>query len=139
MEQDIKLDKGKLRFDLLDQNFLDGLAAVLTFGAEKYSANSWQNIENAEERYYAALQRHLSAYRKGEQKDSESGINHLYHAAANIMFLAYFEQHKKPKKISLSDLTAIKILTADLVLKDLHGCKILPLIEITAKEIKDEQ
>lgn len=97
MEQDIKLDKGKLRFDLLDQYFLDGLAAVLTFGAEKYSANSWQNIKNAKERYYAALQRHLSAYRKGEQKDNESGINHLYHAAANIMFLAYFERQKETK------------------------------------------
>lgn len=97
MEQDIKLDKGKLRFDLLDQYFLDGLAAVLTFGAEKYSANSWQNIKNAKERYYAALQRHLSAYRKGEKIDSESGISHLCHAAANIMFLAYFEQHEEIK------------------------------------------
>lgn len=138
MEQGIKLDKGKLRFDLLDQNFLDGLAAVLTFGAEKYSANSWQNIENAEERYYAALQRHLSAYRKGEQKDSESGINHLYHAAANIMFLAYFEQHKKTEKTSLNDLTRIKVLTTDIVLKDLYGCKIVPIIKISTKEIKDE-
>lgn len=109
MEQDIKLDKGKLRFDLIDQNFLDGLAKVLTFGAEKYSANSWQKIGNAEERYYAALQRHLSAYRKGEQKDDESGIEHLYHAAANIMFLAYFEKQRKIKEQS-NDIDKVPIM-----------------------------
>lgn len=90
----IKDDKDKIRLDLVCPEFIEGVGEVLTYGANKYSANSWQELDNAVDRYYAAAMRHLMAYRKGKQLDEESGISHLKHVAANIMFLLYFEGGK---------------------------------------------
>lgn len=86
-----KNDAGKLRFDLIEPQFLEGLAAILTLGATKYSAANWKNCPAPFERYYAALQRHLVAFAKDQRADPESGLSHLYHAAACLMFLAHFE------------------------------------------------
>lgn len=88
-DKDVKQDKEKLRVDLIEPEFIEELADVLTYGADKYDENSWQEIPNATNRYYAALMRHILAWRKGEDID-ESGLPHLYHAAANIMFLMHF-------------------------------------------------
>ncbi|WP_425287457.1 dATP/dGTP diphosphohydrolase domain-containing protein [Pseudovibrio axinellae] len=65
------------------------VCAVLTFGAQKYSANSCQSVER--ERNWDALYRHLSAFHSGVCKDKESGLHHLAHAACNILFLLWFE------------------------------------------------
>lgn len=91
MPEDIKEDNGKLRFDLILPEFEEDMAAVLTMGAQKYEPNSWQKIKDAKNRYYAALRRHLAAWRKGEKVDPESNISHLAHVACNVMFLMYFE------------------------------------------------
>lgn len=88
----IKNDAGKLRLDLLDPHFLEGMAAILTLGAAKYSPENWKNCTEPFQRYYAALQRHLLAFAKGERTDAESGKSHLYHAACCLMFLAHFER-----------------------------------------------
>lgn len=90
-----KDDQGKNRLDLVEPEFIEGIGNTLTFGAEKYKENSWQNIEDAENRYYAAAMRHLLAWRKGEKVDSESGLSHLEHVACNIMFLQHFEREEK--------------------------------------------
>lgn len=96
-----KNDKGKLRFDLINPEFTKAVAGVLTFGAEKYGPNSWQNLEDPVNRYYAALLRHLNAFHSGEAIDKESGLSHLAHAATNIMFLMHFTQSesKKPELV----------------------------------------
>lgn len=94
MEKGIKLDKEKIRFDLVLPEFEEAVAKVLTFGAKKYEPDSWKKIENPVNRYYAALRRHLCAWRKGNKTDKESKLPHLYHAAANIMFLIYFMEHE---------------------------------------------
>lgn len=88
----MKYDDGKLRYSLVPYCAFKGLAEVLTFGANKYEANSWQTVPNAKERYLNALYRHIEAYRNGENKDSESGISHLSHAMTNCAFLLHFEQ-----------------------------------------------
>lgn len=88
-EKGIKYDEGKTRFDLVLPEFEEAVAKVLTLGAQKYGPNNWQTVDNASERYYAALRRHINAWRKGNKKDAESGLSHLAHAAANIMFLMY--------------------------------------------------
>jgi len=90
--EDLKYDKGKLRMSLISPEFVKGLAEVLTFGAAKYQASSWQYLENAEERYRDALLRHLYAYLSGEVNDQESGLSHLKHISANVMFLEHFER-----------------------------------------------
>lgn len=85
--QKLKLDGGKLRYELLPVEPIEELTKILTYGANKYSANSWQNVEPFFERYYAALMRHLMAWRKGEIIDPESGLHHLSHALCCIAFL----------------------------------------------------
>ena len=82
-----KFDTGKLRYDLVPIEALEGLAKVLTYGAEKYDPNNWQHVES--DRYVAALFRHIMAWRKGEANDPESGHHHLEHALANVAFLLY--------------------------------------------------
>ena len=89
-----KYDEGKTRYDLVYPDFEEAVANVLTKGAMKYGAYSWMHLEEAENRYYAALRRHLTAYAKGEKLDDD-GNSHLAHAAANIMFLMYFENNKE--------------------------------------------
>jgi hypothetical protein len=84
-----KKDKGKLRMDLIPPEALEGIAEVLTFGAEKYGENSWRKVEK--ERYIAALLRHYAAYMKDHQSvDEESGILHIKHLLCNAVFLMCF-------------------------------------------------
>lgn len=90
-EVGLKYDEGKLRFDLILPEWEEEDAKAMTYGASKYADNSWQNVENFKNRYYAALRRHLNAYRRGEKVDPESGLHHLTHAKANINFLLWKE------------------------------------------------
>jgi hypothetical protein len=94
----MKYDEGKLRYDLITPEFLEGLAKVMTFGAEKYEPNSWQNVEDGYNRYYSALMRHLEAIRMGEVVDADSGLPHIYHVGCNAMFLNYFINNREEIK-----------------------------------------
>lgn len=87
-----KDDEGKVRYDLLETEFERDVANILTIGAEKYGPNNWQGVDNAEDRYYAALRRHIAAWRMGEKIDPESNQSHLAHAACNLMFLMHFDR-----------------------------------------------
>lgn len=95
MEKGIKYDNSKLRWDLLPIGEIEKIVDILTFGANKYSDNNWQHVDNATERYYAALLRHLTAWRKGEKIDPESGREHLSHVACNIIFLMWLDNNSK--------------------------------------------
>lgn len=93
----MKYDDGKPRMDLLLSgcpNALEQVAQILTFGAQKYAAHSWQTVPQGEERYLAALLRHLTAHSKGEKNDPESGMSHLAHAACNTLFILELEARK---------------------------------------------
>lgn len=90
-EGGMKFDGGKPQWTLLMRGChaaLAGVVAVLTFGAKKYSADSWKQVENGEIRYRDALYRHLSAIEGGEFVDPESGLPHWDHIACNAMFLS---------------------------------------------------
>jgi len=83
----MKFDGEKPRMDLLDAQALEGLAAVLTFGAKKYAAHNWRKgISNS--RLIAALLRHLFAIARGEETDPESGLPHIDHVGCCWMFLS---------------------------------------------------
>lgn len=71
---------------LISSIFLVGLARVLTFGAKKYAAHNWRK-GLAYSRCYDALQRHLVAWNGAEDLDKETQLNHLDHAACELMFL----------------------------------------------------
>lgn len=85
----------KPRWELLPIETLEEVVKVYTFGAEKYAENSWQNLENGKERYYAALMRHLVAWRKGETKDEESQLHPLSHVIWNAITLLWLEMNNK--------------------------------------------
>ena len=87
-EAGIKFDGGKPRMDLLDPLALEGLATVLTFGAQKYPAHNWRKgIANT--RLIAAILRHLFAIMRGEDLDPESGLPHIDHLGCCWMFLSW--------------------------------------------------
>lgn len=91
MQDDLKFDNGKLRFDLVPTDGIMALAQVLTLGAEKYGERGWER-GMAWSRVYAALQRHLIAWWAGEDTDPESGHSHLWHVLTNAAFLVAYEQ-----------------------------------------------
>lgn len=43
------------------------------------------------DRYYAALLRHVMAWRSGESNDPESGMPHLWHVLTNAAFMVFLE------------------------------------------------
>ena len=98
-EKGVKLDKGKNRMSLVFNGFSHALwqvAEVGTFGANKYTDNGWQSVENPQERYTNALLRHLFKFYNGEQIDEESGLSHLAHLAWNA--LAILELNKNERE-----------------------------------------
>lgn len=92
MSEPMKYDGGKLRWDLLPIEQIEKIVEVYTFGAQKYAPNSWQQLDNGRERYYAALLRHLCSWRKGETTDHESKLPTLAHVAWNAIALMYFDE-----------------------------------------------
>ena len=82
-----KFDGNKLRYDLIPPHAQKAMVEVLTFGAQKYAPDNWQLVPDAKRRYFAALERHVWAWKEGEQLDPESGIHHLAHAMCCLMFL----------------------------------------------------
>ena len=90
----LKFDDGKLPLHLLSTEAMNQTAAVLQFGAEKYAAHNWRK-GFVWSRPLAAALRHITAFNAGEDKDPESGLSHLAHAACCIMFLLEFEKTHK--------------------------------------------
>ena len=87
----LKFDVDKLPLNLLSTEAMNQTAAVLAFGAQKYAAHNWR-AGFAWSRPLAAAMRHLTAFNDGEDRDPESGLSHLAHAACCIMFLLEFEK-----------------------------------------------
>lgn len=90
-----KDDGGKAPWSLLMRGCALALAGVLTvlmFGARKYASDSWQRVENGEERYKDALYRHLHSIelRGFMSRDAETGLLEWFHVACNALFLAHF-------------------------------------------------
>lgn len=86
-----KDDQEKDRWDLLPAKPVQALVQVLTHGARKYGVNNWKIVPEAKDRYYAALQRHIHAWRTGEMFDPETNIYHLAHAGTCLIFLLAFD------------------------------------------------
>lgn len=89
----LKFDGDKPRMDLLDNSFLEGVASVLTFGANKYAAHNWRGGISSS-RLIAAAYRHLGAINDGQDIDEESGLSHSYHLGCCIMFLSWMLKNK---------------------------------------------
>lgn len=93
MSDSKKYDQGKLRWDLLPLNLIEKVVEIYTFGAEKYGANTWQNLEDGYNRYKAAMFRHLMEFEKGSVIDDESGCHHLAHMCWNSIAMLYMSDN----------------------------------------------
>ena len=125
-----KYDEGKNRMGLVLQGFANALwevGRVGTFGANKYSANSWQNLANGKERYLDALCRHLFKHLQGEKVDDESGLLHLGHLAWNALCLLEFE-------LKDNDMTCALKQSLDKVQKDMKVGGILKALKESEEE-----
>ena len=89
----IKHDANKPRMDLVPSECLEEIAKVLDFGSRKYTDWNWAKGFKWSRLYGASL-RHLYAHMRGESKDPETGISHLAHLGANVLFLLYHELHQ---------------------------------------------
>lgn len=88
----IKFDMEKMRWDLQSLEAIAEVVKRTTHGAIKYGPNNWQNVPDAKERYYAALMRHLEAYRRGERMDPEApGLTHIGAVGWNALTLIWFD------------------------------------------------
>lgn len=63
------------------------VAKVMAYGASKYGVGNWTKDGVTYNRYYAACMRHMLQWQSGEDLDSETSINHIAHAASNLLFL----------------------------------------------------
>lgn len=82
----LKYDKGKIRLGLMPPLAESQIAAVFTYGADKYDAWNWAK-GIASERLLSAALRHIAQFRLGFDTDQESGLHHLAHAGCCIMML----------------------------------------------------
>lgn len=88
-EVGVKYDSNKIRFDLVPPECEAMIAAVLTIGSLKYSAQNWQKIEDIQTRYFNAESRHMNAKRLGEVFDPETGLPHSAQAVASLIFILW--------------------------------------------------
>jgi len=102
-----KNDLGKLPLGIVIHrqfpNAIKAIAECSRYGHNKYSETDtdWlncQRVENGEERYLDALTRHLvDSGVNLDAKDAESGLEHIKHAAWNLLQLLEILELKKYK------------------------------------------
>lgn len=86
-----KFDKEKPQLALLPRHPLCDITSVLMFGAEKYGVYNWRKGMEWN-RLASATMRHIMAWVDCEDKDPESGLPHLAHAACNLLFLLEYQR-----------------------------------------------
>ena len=79
----------KCPLELIPPQFVEGIAEVLKYGAQKYAPNNWMRGMSWET-VAGGILRHVTAFRRGEEMDPETGLPHLHHAACGLMFLSWY-------------------------------------------------
>src|SRR5690606_41602665 len=85
------VDPDKFPMHLIPPQFIEDLSEVLLHGAKKYTPNNWMR-GMPWETVMAACQRHIHAFRAGEDLDPESGQSRLMHAACCLMFRHWYSE-----------------------------------------------
>lgn len=97
-EKGVKLE----RYDLIPVRPLEALALRYGYGAEKYAERNWEKGYEFS-KSYAALQRHLNAFWRGEDEDEEMPGGHLAAAAFHIFALMQFTDPRNPEYRKFDD------------------------------------
>ena len=100
-----RYNEGKLEISLVPTELIEGVARVMTYGKEKYTvrddlgkvissgADNWRSGLPWMD-VLSSMERHILAFKKGEDRDLESTLLHLEHAGANLAFLLnYYKTH----------------------------------------------
>lgn len=88
-----KTDGDKLMLQLIEPEFLERMAEILTAGAKKYGDYNWRGLDKS--RVVGSLMRHLNSYRKGEVMDNQYPFgSNLAAIAVNAMFLDWMENNQ---------------------------------------------
>lgn len=89
-----RFNTGKLPIELVPTSAMYAIADALGYGASKYEANNWRRGMKWSIPYSCAM-RHLLKWFEGEDRDEESGREHLSHVMANVaMLIEYAETCK---------------------------------------------
>jgi len=103
IDEGVKHDSNKPRWGLLPFRELETVVDVLTFGSTKYADDNWKFVDDAENRYFEAMMRHVAQYRTARELgvdnlklDDETGKNHLAHAICCALFMLWFDEEQKP-------------------------------------------
>lgn len=129
-----RYNKDKIRYELIPTGPLKALADVYTRGAKKYTifnedgsikddgANNWRNGQDWMDAI-ASVERHIQAWKAGEDIDPDLGTRHLANAAWGLFALMEFEKtHPQLDSRPHSYLTTKRIgLDIDGVLADFTG------------------
>ena len=97
-EKGVKLE----RYDLIPVRPLENLALRYGYGAQKYDERNWERGYEFS-KSYAALQRHLNAFWRGEDEDEEMPGGHLAAAAFHIFALMQFSDPRNPEYRKFDD------------------------------------
>ncbi len=90
----LKFDIGKNDWSLLPFEVIETAIKRITIGKEKYARDSWKQLDDGKNRYFAALMRHLVEYQKGNRWDEDPRFpesTHLQAALTNMIFLVWYE------------------------------------------------
>ena len=79
----------KCPLEMIPPQYIEGIAEVLKYGASKYAPNNWMRGMSWET-VAGGILRHITAFRRGEELDPETGLPHLHHAACGLMFLSWY-------------------------------------------------
>lgn len=95
-EEGKKYDKGKPQFSLLIPEFLEEMANILTYGAEKYGRENWKLVEPTTRYVDARLRHALASDREQELAiDPDHGMSHEAAVAVNSMFIWWKKKQKE--------------------------------------------
>lgn len=83
----LRYNTGKPQLTQVEPGFIEGIAKVLEFGAQKYGRDNWRKGQPVTKLLDSCL-RHVFALVKGEDLDQESGQPHWAHACCNLMMLS---------------------------------------------------
>jgi len=92
-ERALRYNSGKPMWSLVDFDALIPMVEVLMYGAQKYAPDNWKKGLPINE-ILDSMQRHMNAFRAGENEDEESKKKHVGHILCNAMFLSYMHLYK---------------------------------------------
>lgn len=105
-DEGLRLNDGKIRYDLLEPYAIEQVAKIFTKGARKYAPHNWLR-GMAWSKMVASLKRHLAAYERGEDYDfdplcegckagdctNHTGELHIAQVAWNALGITSYYKH----------------------------------------------